>query len=369
MATIILGCDENNSNDHKVQNTVAKILEKAGHKVTKLKVDSNAFASASYSKKNKGKIGVYLMAASVFSVADFAYGSTQMKYAYFGIRGDASPSIKTENDFNSKKIKPDNDCTSICNKLAGMSYPEMNKKTKNRCQCVFGKTGEEIGNAIVQALGGETGGSSSKSDSTSSIKEAMNDVLYYWDGEAECFLREDTVHIRKIPSPSTATLSLIEGQNIDMGSVNVTDYNPSAVNYLTCSFDDYVLTIQDEYLVKRFGKIPSKVKVGKDIKTLEQAKSFLQREWNKLKRDNGHSLELTTYGHSQWKVGEWCRVYLPSFNINGYMYITKSSQDEGSPGDWNCNLQLVDWPPGFGEPTNKDNEKDSKKNDSEGEDS
>ena len=51
MATIILGCDENNGNDHKVQNTVAKILEKAGHNVTKLAVDSNEFAKASYAKK------------------------------------------------------------------------------------------------------------------------------------------------------------------------------------------------------------------------------------------------------------------------------------------------------------------------------
>ena len=361
MANIILGCDNNNSNDHKVQNTVANILEKAGHKVTKLKVDSNAFASASYSKSNKGKVGVYLMAASVFSVADFAYGSTQMKYAYFGIRGDASPSIKTENDFNSKKIKPDNDCTSICNKLAGMTYPDMNKKTKNRCQCVFGKTGEEIGNAIVQAMGGGTSNSSSNSDSASSIKEAIKDVMYHWDGEAELFIRDDTVHIRKIPSPSTATLSLIEGQNIDMDSVNVIDYNPSAVNYLTCSFDDYLLTIQDEYLVKRFGKISSNVKPGKNIKTLKQAKSFLQREWNKLKRDNGHKLELRTYGHSKWRDGEWCRVYLPSFNINDYMYITKVSQDEDSPGDWTCNLELVDWPPGFGEPakTEDDSNKSS----------
>ena len=279
MANIILGCDRNNSNDHKVQNTVANILEKAGHKVTKLKVDSNAFASASYSKKNKGKIGVYLMAASVYSVADFAYGSTQMKYAYFGIRGDASPSIKTENDFNSKKIKPDNDCTSICNKLAHMTYPDMNQKTKNRCQCVFGKTGEEIGNAIVQAMGGETSNSSSKSDSASSIKEAIKDVIYHWDGEAELFIRDDTVHIRKIPSPSTARLSLIEGQNIDLGSVNVNDYNPSAVNYLTCSFDEYVLTIQDENLVKRFGKISSKIKVSKNIKTLKRALSLWQRSF------------------------------------------------------------------------------------------
>lgn len=362
LATIVLGCDKNNSNDHNVQNTVAKILEKAGHKVTKLPVGSNDFASASYSKSNKGKIGVYLMAASVFSVADFAYGSTQMKYAYFGIRGDASPSIKTQHDFDTKKINPDNDCTSICNKLAHMTYPAMNKKTKNRCQCLFGKNGTEIGNALVNALGGNADSSSSKTESTSSIKEAMKDVLWNWDGEAECFVRGDTVYIRKIPSPSTATLSLIEGDNVDAGSVSVTDYNPTSVNQVTASYKNYDLSIKDEYLIKRFGKLSKRITIPSSVKTLASAKRYLQREWNKLKRDNGHSLDVKTYGHSKWKVGEWCRVYLPSFNIDDYMYITEVSQDDD--GTWECNLTLVDWPPSFGEPSNTGNEDDSKSSDS-----
>ena len=205
-------------------------------------------------------------------------------------------------------------------------------------------------------------GSSSTSNNNSkstggTIKEALKDVLYHWDGEAECFIRDDTVYIRKIPSPSTATLNLIEGKNIDLNSVSVSDYNPSSINHLSCEFKEYNLTIEDEYLIKRFGKIGATVKVGGNIKTLKEAKSFLQREWNKLKRDNGHVLELKTYGHSKWRQGEWCRVYLPSFNINDYMYITKVSQEDS--GIWSCNLTLVDYPPSFGEPTNENNEEES----------
>ena len=354
MANIVLGCDSN-GNDKKFQDAVANLLEKAGHKVEKLSIGSNYFASYSYNKKSKGKIGIYLMAASLFSVADLHGGNTQFKYAYFGIRGDASNLIKTKKDFNTKKVPKDNDCTRICDKYAGRTYPELNEMCKSKCQCVFGATAKEMGNNLVEILGGNTNGSSSsKSDSASTCKEAIKDVLYNWDGEVECFFRDDTVHIRKIPSPSTATLSLIEGQNIDLGSVNVTDYNPSAVNYLTCDYGDHVLIIQDEYLVKRFGKISSSVKVPKSIKSLKSAKNFLQREWNKLKRDNGHSLEVKTYGHSKWKIGEWCRVYLPSFNINDYMYITKVSQEDS--GEWECNLTLVDYPPGFGKPTTNDND-------------
>lgn len=350
MATIILGCDENNSNDHKVQNTVAKILEKAGHKVTKLAVDSNAFASASYSKKNKGKIGVYLMAASVFSVADFAFGSTQMKYAYFGIRGDASPSIKTENDFKTKKIRPDNDCTSICNKLAGKTYPEMNEKTKKRCQCVFGKTGEEIGNAIVKALGGDTDNSSksSKTSTGSSIKEALKKAIKKWDGEAEIRLIGDTVYVNKIANPANTKLVINEYDNIIYDSVTLTDVNPSTINFLRLQYKDYELTLKDDILINRFGKISKTIQAPSTIKTLSDAKQYLNRQWNKIRREDGRQLECKVPGHTKWKTGKWVHVYLPSFFIDDYMYITKISSEEDGTGNWLINLALVDYPPSFG---------------------
>lgn len=193
------------------------------------------------------------------------------------------------------------------------------------------------------------------------IKSAIKEVLYNWDGDVECFIRDDTVYIKKIPSPTDAKLSLVEGVNIDLGSVSVTDYNPSTINILTTSFEDYDLTIQDDYLIKRFGKIPSNVSIDDSIENLNDAKKFLQREWNKLKRENGHSLELKTYGDSNWGQGEWCRVYLPSFNIDDYMYITKVSQEDS--GEWNCNLTLVDYPPGFGEPSKTGNEEENESED------
>lgn len=353
LSTIVLGCDSN-GNDKKCQDTVAKILEKAGHNVTKLGIGPNYFASYSYSKKAKGKIGVYLMAGSLFSVADLHGGNTNFKYAYFGIRGDVSNRFKTQNDFDTKIVNKDSDCTSICDKYAGNTYPKLNEKTKDKCQCVFGASHNELGNNLVKAMGGESTDSSSKKNSSSSIKEALCDVLYGWDGDVECFLRGDTVYIRKIKSPSTATLSLIEGDNIDLGSVNVTDVNPSTVNYLTCDFKDKIITIQDDFLIKRFGKISSTVTVDDSIKSLDDAKEFLLREWAKIKRDNGHTLECKVQGNSKWQPG-WCYVYLPSFNIQDYMYIEKISQDDPD-GHWDCNLTLVDYPPGFGKPTSTDND-------------
>ena len=146
---------------------------------------------------------------------------------------------------------------------------------------------------------------------------------------------------------------MIEGENIDLNSIHITDVNPSTVNTLTMDFKDNILTIKDDYLIKRFGKIQSSVSVDSSIKKLDDAKEYLLREWAKIKRDNGHSLECKVQGHSKWKTG-WCRVYLPSFNIYDYMYISKISQNDPD-GRWDCNLTLVDYPPGFGKPINTDN--------------
>ncbi len=354
MSEIVLGCDYNGMNDSDCQNAVAKILEKAGHNVEKLGIGPNQFASYSYSGKAKGKIGIFLIASGITAIADLYDGNTNFKYAYFGIRGDLKqPRLSTMDEFNKSPIHKDKhgDCISkSCNSLNGKTYPQMNEVTKSKCIAVFGETCEELGQNIIKAMGGDVS-SDGSSSSSSTIKSAICDVMYNWDGEAELFIRDETVYIQKIKSPLNAKLSLIEGENIHLGSISINDYNPSTVNYLTSTFKDYELTIQDETRIKRFGKVPAEVSINDDIKTLDDAKEFLQREWNKLQRDNGHSLECTVQGNVQWKVGEWCRVYLPSFDIDGYMYIINMSQDDSASDRWKCNLTLVDYPPGFGEPT------------------
>ncbi len=359
MAAIVLGCDDNGYNDAEYQSTVAKILEKAGHTVEKCAIESNAFASysdGSNGKNPNGKIGIYLIAAGTYSIADATYGTSRFKYNYFGIRPECSPNWECS-DFDTRPIGPDADCPSwLCSKIAGNSFKRINEIVKAKSMVVTGKDATEMGNNLVKAMGGETTDSNSDSSSSSTIKSAICDVMYNWDGEAELFIREETVHIQKIQSPSKAKLSLIEGENIHLGSITVNDYNPSTVNYLTATFKDYELTIQDEQRVKRFGKVQSEVSIEDDeVKTLDDAKEFLQREWNKLQRDNGHSLECTVRGNEKWKQGEWCRVYLPSFGIDGYMYIINMSQDDSASDKWNCQLTLVDYPPGFGEPSSNDN--------------
>ena len=410
MSTIILGCDRN-ANDTAAQNTVAKILEKAGNTVEKLPIGPNYFASYSYSNKAKGKIGIYLMAASLVSVVDLYGGNTQFKYAYFGIRGDVSKLVKSEADIKTKKIPKDHhgDCkVALCDKWAGKTYAEINNLAKSKCQVTAGSNPEELGNNLVKAMGGETSSDSDSggSSSSSSAKECIQKLLTHWDGEVECFIRGEKVYINKIKDPkSDYHLLLQEGVNIISDSLQITDVNPNTVNHLTVKWTEGTIVLKDEELITRFGKIEKEIQAVKKVVQTEsktknkttnnntedtsssddsssddsssdsentkttvleepitnkaEALKFANLEWNKIKRDNGHTIECQVLGSSKWREGEWVKVIIPSFNENCFMYITRASSSDDA-GDWTCNLSLADYPPGWGkEETSTSNDDDS----------
>lgn len=371
LADVVLGCDVNAGNDQEVQDTVAKALEKQGHNVEKLPIAPGPFSVYSYSSKANGKIGVYIIADGIFSIADLAFGNTSFKYGYFIIRGDLGrPRMSTREHFENNPIGRDPDCTSICDKIAGKSYSDMNEICKDRCQIVFGTTAEEMASELVKAMGGDTSDDSKKKESSQSspgtVKEALKKAIGKWDGEAEVNLRGDTVYVNKIPDPTTTKLVLNEYDNIIYDSITVTDVIPSTINTLILTFKEYELKITDDALIKRFGEVKKTIKAPKDIKKLKSAKAYLIREWNKLRRDNGRQVELKVQGDMKWVTGKWARVYIPSFFIDDYMYISKTSHEEDGTNNYLISLTLVDYPPKLSseDSSEKENkkEKDNEKN-------
>ena len=371
MADIILGCDLNRpSADRQHQKIIANMFEKQGHTVKILAVGPGATQTEMRKKSSKGKIAIFLVnGACIGTYKDFWWGMHKgyyhTKYCYFGLQGYAHKKTMTcsaAKTYKLPKAHDDRSSVSFTKELVGMTTHEVMEKYKEKIYYACGNSVEELGNNLLQVISGgnPTSSGSSGSQNFGSIKEALTDVLYGWDGEVECYLRDDTVHIRKIKSPTTATLKLIEGENVYLDSVSVTDVNPSSINHISSDFKDYHLSISDDDRIERFGKISKKIVMGSGIKTLDKAKAFLQREWVKTKRDNGHVLECSVMGDAKWKNG-WCRVYLPSFNIDDYMYITKVSQSDSSYG-WDCQLTLVDYPPGFGEPANQNNQNNTTQN-------
>ena len=372
MSTVVVGCDANGVHDSQVQSTIAKALEKQGHKVEKLPVKSTAFADYDWGNigNPKGKIGVYIIAAGTNSITDAYDNKNGFKYCYFVIRGDLSVPPHNRKGFETAKIGGDADCRGNCAKAVGKTFPEMNEMFKDHCHMVFGTTADEMATELVKAMGGEVSDSKSdsKSSSGSSIKEALKQALKKWDGEAEVKLRGDTVYINRIPDPSTAKLVISEYDNIIYDSVTVTDINPGVVNTLIMNYKGYELKLTDDDLIARFGEIKKTIKPSSDIKKLSDAQSYFRREWNKIRRDDGRQVELKVPGDSKWYVGRWAQVHLPSFNINDYMYITKVSHDEDGTNNWTTNLTLVDYPPSLSTDDSEDSsskKKSSSKSDSD----
>lgn len=282
MATVVVGCDSNGVHDAQVQNTVVKALEKQGHNVEKLSIAAGPFSAYDYGhngKNPKGKIGVYIIADGIFSIADH-YNGGGFKYCYFIIRGDLGrPRMKSRKDFETRPIGADPDCNGVCDKLRGKTFPQINEIVKSRCKVVFGVNAQEMASELIKAMGGETSSSdSSNSDSNSgggTAKESIQKLLKHWDGEVECRIIGNTVYINKVREPqSHYSLLLEEGVNVFSDSIKITDVNPNTVNYLVVNWSGGKITIKDKELIKRFGTIKSEVNAVKKItKTVTTSKT------------------------------------------------------------------------------------------------
>ena len=357
--TVVVGHDSNGVNDAEDQQYICDKLEEAGYTVEKLDIAPGPFSSYSYGEHGEnpsGKIGVYIMADSLVSVADYAYGAalgTSFKYAYFVIRGDLDRSkMDSREDFENNPIGRDSDCTSVCDKLAGKTYPQMNDECKDKCYIVFGVDKEERAKELLKAMGGEF--SEDGEDSTgSTIKDALKqavsgDGTVGWDGEAEIRIVEDTVYVNKIPDPATTELVANEYENVIYDSVTITDLNPQTPNKITMAYGGQTLAIQDDWMISRFEENPTEVQPDEFVTNQSEAEAFLRRNWGKVRRDDGRQVELKVEADSQWKVGTWVRVFLPSFFIDDYMYIIRASHEEDGTGNWLVGLTLADYPPSFG---------------------
>lgn len=246
--------------------------------------------------------------------------------------------------------------------------------------CCSDESASDLGKKIANGTCG--GGSSDEQggSSASTIKDAIKEVISYWDGEAECRVENDTVYINKVPDPSKATLELKEGVNILADSVSITDVNPDTVNFLTVHWSGGSdIVKRDEALIRRFGERPLELEAVKrvtsssseesieeesttttqteelPVETYSEALEFANVEWAKIRRDDGHTIECSHLAGTEWKVGQWVKVTIPTFDEDCYMYINKVNHSESDSG-WESNVTLVDYPPSFGDPPEAEKE-------------
>jgi len=88
----------------------------------------------------------------------------------------------------------------------------------------------------------------------------------------------------------------------------------------------------------------------KEIPITDEGEAYLfaLKQVGKARRKDGHKIECKVIGNKRFEVGEWCRVYIPSFNEDSIMFISKVSHDSGADNEWITSLTLVDYPPSLG---------------------
>ena len=375
MTSYCVGCDNIVGGESGLIHKVAQVLEKAGNQCEELSVGPNFVQSKGLSNGSKGKVAVFIVGGSdIGTYVDFKMGIEKgyyhYKFIWFAFASWTATTDKWITENRLKKtglVRAHDDNFSKQSDIApylGKSADNFFQKNKTIMNYVYGETPEELAKKI---LGG--GSSSDEKDSgtstATSIKESLKKAVSGWDGEVEIRLIDDTVYVNKIPDPTKSKLIVNEFENVQYDSVTVTDINPQTTNKLTLHYEDYDLTLSDETLIKRFGEVPLEIEPDDTVKDYDTAVAFLQKSWNKIRRDDGRQVELKINGDMAFKVGQWVRAFLPSFYIDDYMYITRMSNDEDGSNNWSTGLTLVDYPPSFGAPQAEPEEEEEEEEEDE----
>lgn len=203
MATVVLGCDTND-NDAVCLNTVADALRAAGYTVEVLSIGPTPFGNYDWFGASQGKIGVYLMAPSIVSVAD-AMSHQGFDKLVFGLRGDFPKGARgaIEPGFSTNPWYPDDDCSAVCNKYSGKTGKEINEMIQPRGCLVGAATFDELAKKVVEAVGGRYSGTSSQEGGQSNVSPLLTGDMTFEELVGEIckgldllfIIKRNTVHL------------------------------------------------------------------------------------------------------------------------------------------------------------------------------
>ena len=351
-------CSDNiDGNENSRINALCDALKKKGHTATNGGVGPNTVQSKGLSSSSSGMIGVFIVGGSDAGMyTDFRDGLKRGYYHYKHMKVVFASETATTDKWitcnglaNTSLVRAwDDNYSGSSIESVGQTAKAYFEANKQYISYACGKKGCTFEDVIKNFFDGSTDGDDDESSGSSSIKEALKKAVSGWDGDVEVNIIEDTVYVNKIPDPTTTNLVINEFENVIYDSVTVTDINPQTPNKIIMDFQGHKLMLKDDMLIKRFGEIPIEVTPDPFVQTYIDAISFLQRTWNKIRRDDARQVELKVNGESKWRTGVWVRVYLPRFLIDDYMYIIRASHEEDNTGNWLTNLTLVDSPPSLG---------------------
>ena len=413
MSTYVVAADNIDGKEQSYIQTVIKKLEAKGHTCENAGVGPNTIQSKGLSSSSTGKIGVFIVGGSDAGMyADFVAGLKNGYYHYkymwvvFASNTATTDKWLTCNGLSNTPLVRawDDNYSGSSIASVGKTAKQYFSENKQYINYVCGSLGCTFDSIASKLANG--GNDEEEESSASSIKEALKEVLSDLDGEVECKVINDKVYVNKIPEPeSSYALELVEGINIAHDSLSITDYNPDTINKLIVHWEngEDIIYIND-MLMERFGEKVSELDAVKTItvtetkesntetassedsnsteesisttttttkevpvETYEEAATFAKNEWAKIRRDNGHVIECKVPGSPKWRHGEWVKVYIPSFEEDGFMYITKVSHSDSPDSGWQCSLTLTDYPPSLSKPKESDSNDEEEDETSEGE--
>ena len=434
MTSYIVGCDNIVGGESGLIERVCKVFESKGHDAERLNVGPNYTQSSGLKSSSSGKVAVFIVGGSdIGTYVDFVNGIKRgyyhWKYAWFAFASWTATTDKwiTKNGLkNTGLVRAHDDNFSSQSDIApwlGKSADYFFSQNKQYVNYVYGQTPEELAKKILAG-----GGDDSKGDSSAStIKDAICEVASFWDGEVEIKIEQDKVKLRKIPDPEIdhLPLEIVEGQNVHLGSISVSDYHPDTVNLLKVHWqggEDIIF--KDDALIERFGEKPREMDAVKrvvkedseedtsssntststtsstsdttsstdstdattaaveeveveetssvsttsyeeiPVDTLEEAMTFANTEWAKIRRNNGHEVELKVIGDNNYVHG-WVKVILFSYPTNMWMFAKAINKEINENGEFDTNITLVDYPPSLGEWNESDSDEEESEEDEE----
>ena len=356
MSTYWVCSDNIDGKENSRINALCDALKEKGHTATNGGVGPNTVQSKGLNSSSSGMIGVFIVGGSDAGMyTDFRDGLKRGYYHYKHMKVVFASETATTDKWitcnglaNTSLVRAWDDNYSGSNiDAVGQTAKAFFDANKQYISYACGKKGCTFQDVINNFFNGGEDGSDSESGS-STIKEALKKAVSGWDGDVEINIIEGTVFVNKIHDPTETDLVINEFENVIYDSVTVTDLNPQTPNKITMQYQGQTLMLKDDYLIERFGEIPFEVTPDEFVTNYDEAVAFLQRTWNKIRRDDARQIELKVDGNSKWKTGVWARTYLPRYFIDDYMYIIRASFDEDSSGNGLTNLTLTDYPPSFG---------------------
>lgn len=262
MATYRIGADRTGGAQNCLDN-ICEVIEKAGHKVVNLGVDSNS--EHKFGEGAKTDIGVYVVngvcLGTMHSTYDDIIKTGKANTVIFALVWSLFGSGNT--------FSKASDLTDKSKKLSivrdGTNWPQSYYKDDGKwtvaeafsqfdgIEYVYGDTCKDVAQAILDGNFGGGGDGGDDSESTSSEGEtkpmsgweSLCDLIKPYDGQIFMTVRGDTVIVKRIEIPEWSAIWAYEGINVVDDSVTVTDYSPEIYNTIEVRYgSNYENTIE-----------------------------------------------------------------------------------------------------------------------------